>query len=141
MKRKSMVIIGCALVFAFIFGIVVSNIGVNSDDIEALKEQKVQLESEIEQLEAKRDGLLEEDNKKYIVTLKIKQTHLTIDLSEHFKDALNDIEIPIEVSEDFYNSVDKGDELNEDFRIGSFIFKGSIGSWKVTIKDKEIVEL
>ena len=104
------------------------------------------LESEIAQLEAERDQLNEEilntkiDNglAKYVITFNIKQSHFTLDLGEHLKDAMNDISIEIPVDKEYYDSVEVGDVIDDSFRMGSFIWKGSFGNWKVTVESKDI---
>ena len=77
---------------------------------------------------------------KYIMKINIAQSHFTLDIGTHIKDAMNDIDIYVEVSEDFYNSYNVGDILSDDFRVGSFICKGSFGNWKVKVAEKQIVE-
>ena len=109
-------------------------------------EDITKLESEIAQLEAERDQLNEEilntkiDNglAKYVITFNIKQTHFTLDLGEHLKDAMNDISIEIPVDKEYYDSVEIGDTIDDSFRVGSFIWKGSFGNWKVTVESKEV---
>ena len=109
-------------------------------------EDVAKLESEIAQLEAERDRLNEEilntkiDNglAKYVITFNIKQTHFTLDLGEHLKDAMNDISIEIPVDKEYYDSVEIGDTIDDSFRVGSFIWKGSFGNWKVTVESKEV---
>lgn len=109
-------------------------------------EDIAKLESEIAQLEAERDLLNEEilntkiDNglAKYVITFNIKQTHFTLDIGEHLKDAMNDISIEIPVDKEYYDSVEVGDTIDDSFRVGSFIWKGSFGNWKVTIESKNI---
>ena len=109
-------------------------------------EDVAKLESEIAQLEAERDRLNEEildakiDNNlaKYVITFNIKQTHFTLDIGEHLKDAMNDISIEIPVDKEYYDSVEVGDTIDDSFRVGSFIWKGSFGNWKVTIESKDI---
>ena len=109
-------------------------------------EDVAKLESEIAQLEAERDQLNEEilntkiDNglAKYVITFNIKQTHFTLDIGEHLKDAMNDISIEIPVDKEYYDSVEIGDTIDDSFRVGSFIWKGSFGNWKVTVESKEI---
>lgn len=76
---------------------------------------------------------------KYIMKINISQTHLTLSPSEHLKYAMNDIDIYIEVSEEFYNKYNVGDTIANDFRVGSMIFKGSFGNRKVKVADKQIV--
>ena len=109
-------------------------------------EDVAKLESEIAQLEAERDLLNEEilntkiDNglAKYVITFNIKQTHFTLDIEEHLKDTMNDISIEIPVDKEYYDSVEVGDIIDDSFRMGSFIWKGSFGNWKVTIESKDI---
>ena len=52
---------------------------------------------------------------------------------------MNEITIPIQVSEEYYYSVEEGDTLNDEFRVGSLLFKGSIGSWDIKVDKKQIV--
>lgn len=109
-------------------------------------EDVAKLESEIAQLEAECDRLNEEildtkiDNNlaKYVITFNIKQTHFTLDIGEHLKDAMNDISIEIPVDKEYYDSVEVGDTIDDSFRVGSFIWKGSFGNWKVTVESKDI---
>ena len=109
-------------------------------------EDVAKLEDEIAQLETERDRLNEEilntkiDNglAKYVITFNIKQTHFTLDIGEHLKDSMNDISIEIPVDKDYYDSVEVGDVIDDSFRMGSFIWKGSFGNWKVTVESKDI---
>ena len=109
-------------------------------------EDVAKIESEIAQLEAERDRLNEEilntkiDNglAKYVITFNIKQTHFTLDIGEHLKDSMNDISIEIPVDKEYYDSVEVGDVIDDSFRMGSFIWKGSFGNWKVTVESKDI---
>ena len=104
------------------------------------------LESEIAQLEAERDRLNEEilntkiDNglAKYVITFNIKQTHFTLDIGEHLKDTMNDISIEIPVDKEYYDSVEIGDTIDDSFRMGCLIWKGTVGNWKVTVESKDV---
>ena len=101
---------------------------------------------DVAKLEAERDRLNEEilntkiDNglAKYVITFNIKQTHFTLDIGEHLKDAMNDISIEIPVDKEYYDSVEVGDTIDDSFRVGSFIWNGSFGNWKVTVESKDI---
>ena len=101
---------------------------------------------DVAKMEAERDQLNEEilntkiDNglAKYVITFNIKQTHFTLDIGEHLKDAMNDISIEIPVDKEYYDSVEVGDTIDDSFRVGSFIWKGSFGNWKVTVESKGI---
>ena len=116
------------------------------DNREYLNEEIDGLKVEISELENQRDLLkseivdikVENGTAKYIVTFNIKQNHFTLDLSEHMKDEMNDISIQIPVDEDYYDSVNIGDTIADDFRMGSLIMKGSFGNWDITVENKEI---
>ena len=114
---------------------------------ESLDEKVKLLQTEIVELESQRDSLKSEvgrikdetGNAKYIITFNIRQTHITLDLSQHLKDEMNDITIQIPVDKEYFDSVNEGDVVDNSFRIGSLICKGSWGNWKVTIEKKEIL--
>ena len=118
-----------------------------SADIIKLKEAVSELESDVYDLEAQkraleneiRDIKIQSNTAKYIVTLNIKQSHFTLDLGQHLKDEMNDISIQIPVDKEYFDSVNVGDTIADDFRMGSLIFKGSFGNWKITVQDKEIL--
>ena len=74
-----------------------------------------------------------------VLTLKVKQVHYTLDLFEHAKDAMNAAKFDIPVDCKYYESVDVGDELEDSFRMGSLIIRGSFGDWSVTVNDKKKV--
>lgn len=103
------------------------------DDVHNLEAQKRMLENEI------RDIKIQSNTAKYIVTLNIKQSHFTLDLGQHLKDEMNDISIQIPVDKEYFDSVNVGDTIADDFRMGSLIFKGSFGNWKITVQNKEIL--
>lgn len=100
--------------------------------ITELENTKVELENIITVLKE------EKGVAKYIVKINIKQSHFTLDLNEMLKDELNDINIEIPVDKEFYDSVEIGTVLDDTFRLGSLLLKGSIGSWDVTITEKAI---
>ena len=116
-------------------------------DISKLESRVAELQTEIAGLESEKksleDGLtdlkVESGTAKYVLTINIRQTHFTLDISEHMKDAMNDLSIQIPVDKEYYDSVNVGDIIDDSFRMGSFVFKGSFGSWKITVTDKKIV--
>lgn len=75
---------------------------------------------------------------KFILTLELKQSHFTLDLGEHLKDEMNSVEFDIAVDKELYDNQNVGEELLKEFRKGSFILYGSIGEWRITVKDKRI---
>lgn len=112
-----------------------------------LESRVAELQTEIAGLEGEKRALadsltdlkVESGTAKYVLTINIKQTHFTLDIREHLKDTMNDISIQIPVDKEYYDCVNVGDTIDDSFRMGSFIFKGSFGSWKITVTDKKIV--
>ena len=102
------------------------------EEISVLQEQKATIENEII------NDKVENGTAKYIITFRIKQTHITLDIGEHIKDSMNEIKIEIPVDKEYYDSLSVGDTINDDFRMGSLIMHGSFGSWDVTVDNKEI---
>lgn len=75
---------------------------------------------------------------KYMICIKLHQSTFTLDPIEHIKNSMNDIEMWVETSKDFYYSVRKGEELSSNFKSGSFWLNGDISNLHITITDKRI---
>lgn len=132
--------------FTLIMALLISIMLLAGCDNADLKLERSQLQAEIESLQSEvdtlqeiRDGLIAKDDIIYVLELEISQSHFTLDLDEHLKDSMNKITIPIQVSEEYYYSVEEGDTLSSEFRTGSFIFKGSIGNWNIKVVNKQTV--
>lgn len=97
-----------------------------------LSAKKQLLLSDVTGLEKQKSDL----SKRYIVRLKLKQSRVSLSLTEHAKDAMNAVEFDMPVDKQFYDSVNVGSELVDKFRSGSFIMNGSFSSWKVTVVGK-----
>ncbi len=93
-------------------------------EISKLQEQKSILENEV--IEKKEESGVA----KYVVTLEIKPSYFLLDM--------NTIEIQIPVDKEYYDSIEIGQNIADEFRIGSFVFKGTFGNSKVTVTGKEI---
>lgn len=112
-----------------------------SEKIAELKKEKETLEISVSELEAREITELEKTGDVYyVITVEIRQTHFTLDIGEHIKDAANKITIDFLVDKDYYDAVYVGQELDDSFRIGSFIINGSIGNWKVSVVNKRIAK-
>ena len=80
----------------------------------------------------------ENDIPRYVVTFEIGQQHVTLDLGDLLKDEINKTELEIMVSKEYYDAVDVGTIVNDEFRVGSLALKGSFGSWIIEVIDKRI---
>lgn len=133
------------LLISTVIAIAMGTIGCGVNE-KTLSNRSNELKAEIQELEIQKETLenqivdMKEEKgiAKYVVTFEIKQSHFSLDVTKHIKDAMNAIEIEIPVDKEYYDNVDVGDTINNDFRVGSMVMKGSFGSWNVTIKDKDI---
>lgn len=125
------------------------------EDIDQLKQTKSEYQNEIRDFADARaqnvheidslNGILKILNiyasgktPQYILKIHLKQSHFTLDIGKHIKDAANAIDFEIPVDKDFYNQVKVGTSIVDNFRMGSFILEGSFGNWDMTVKGKEI---
>ena len=108
-----------------------------------LQDQYAALQEEVAELESYRDSLKDvieqEDKPAYVITFEVSQSHLTLDIGTLIKDAINTTEFEVMVDKRYYDSVEIGQSINSDFRIGSLLMKGSIGSWDIKVADKKVM--
>lgn len=102
------------------------------EDIRTLQSEKNSIEKLIQDLRE------ENDIPNYIVTFEIGQQHVTLDIGDLLKDAINKTELEVLVSKEYYDAVGIGTVVNDDFRVGSLALKGSFGSWNIEVIDKRI---
>ena len=102
------------------------------EDIRTLQSEKNSIEKLIQDLRE------ENDIPNYIVTFEIGQQHLTLDIGDLLKDEINKTELEVMVSKEYYDSVDVGTVVNDDFRVGSLALKGSFGTWNIEVISKRI---
>lgn len=124
-------------------------------DIERLKNERTTLQTEVQNLSSLKSSKQNEiaslneklkelniyksgKTPKYILKIHLKQSHFSLDIGKHMKDAMNAIDFELPVDKDFYNSVTVGTKIVDNFRSGSFILYGSIGDWDMSIKGKEV---
>lgn len=145
---KKITIVFCLfLLFSFIF----TGCSDENDSLVLQKDKLISdiamLESEISNLEAEKELVKSEivdvkeknGTAKYVITFEIKQTHISLSIGKHLKDELNKIKVDIPVDKEYYESFSVGDVISNDFRMGSFVMRGSFGNWKITVADKFIV--
>lgn len=136
--KKNHIVVAIFLVFFMLAGC--------SQNNEYLKQEREQLRSEITDLNQQKSDIEAEitDIKEekgiatYVVTFRIKQTHITLDIGEHIKGSMNEIIFDVAVDKEYYDSVSVGDTIKDDFRMGSLVMHGSFGNWKVSVDNKEI---
>lgn len=102
------------------------------EDIRTLQSEKNNIEKLIQDLRE------ENDIPNYIVTFEIGQQHVTLDLGDLLKDEINKTELEVMVSKEYYDAVDIGTVVNDDFRVGSLALKGSFGTWNIEVINKRI---
>lgn len=130
MKRIIVFIATAIMAFAVIAGCAQEE---RTDTTDFLNESATSDQSEIAYVENE-DGI-----PMYVITFKIKQSHISLDIKKHIKDAINELTLSVPVDKEYYNSVSVGDVINDDFRFGSLIMRGSFGNWRVTVGKKEIM--
>lgn len=139
MKKISLIFLSSFLLFGC-----VSKEERNERVISQQEEKIYLLKSEISELESIKaileNSVIEEKERleiaEYLITIEIKQSHFSLDIGDHLKDEMNKAEIQIPVSKEFYEEIKVGEVLNNDFRTGSLIAKGSVGRWEISVIDK-----
>jgi hypothetical protein len=111
------------------------------DQSDMYREQANNLNKSIEELRKTQHHLSQLSKGKkplYVLLLNVHQSNFTLDISQHIKNSMNSSEFQIPVSEDYYNNVKEGEDLSDEFKLGSFIMSGKWGNIKVTVVKKEI---
>lgn len=108
----------------------------NNAEVERLKKENALLAAQVQSL--KTGGSV--SGPKYILKIRLKQSHFSLSIKKHIKDAVNAIEFELPVDKEFFDSVSEGTELVDKFRFGSMVLYGSFGDWEMTVKDKEVRE-
>lgn len=121
------------LILLFAIALFAASCG-NNAEIENLKKENAALVAQINALKA---GTYAK-SPKYFLKLRLKQSHLSLSIKKHVKDAINAIEFELPVDKDFYDSVSEGTEIIDKFRFGSFILYGNWGDWEMTVKEKYV---
>jgi hypothetical protein len=98
-----------------------------------IQRQQSELDSTADYLEALQSG-----NVRYVLQIEGKQSHFSLSISEHAKDAMNAFTFEIPVDAAFYKNINVGDHLVDEFRSGSLFMKGSLGEMKLTVIGKRI---
>ncbi len=106
----------------------------NNSEVEQLKKENAALAAQVQALKT---GSVAK-GPKYILKIKLKQSHFSLSIKKHIKDAVNAIEFELPVDKEFYDSVSEGIELVDKFRFGSLVLSGSFGDWEMTVKGKEV---
>ena len=85
MKRKSLILV------IFIITTMCLLVGCNNEDLKTerseLQTEINELQTDVDRLQEVRDGLIQKDEIIYVIELEISQSHFSLDLEEHMKDA------------------------------------------------------
>lgn len=108
----------------------------NNAEVERLKKENALLATQVQALKTGSTS----GGPKYILKIRLKQSHFSLSIKKHIKDAVNAIEFELPVDKEFFDSVSEGTELVDKFRFGSMVLYGSFGDWEMTVKDKEVRE-
>ena len=108
----------------------------NNAEVERLKKENALLAAQVQALKTGSAS----GGPKYILKIRLKQSHFSLSIKKHIKDAVNAIEFELPVDKEFFDSVSEGTELVDKFRFGSMVLYGSFGDWEMTVKDKEVRE-
>lgn len=143
-----------------------------TEDVAKLAGEKIALETEIQSLQNKADGLkltvdtrgrelsninarvaslMEDENvmkvyaaggsMRYILSVTLKQSKFSLSVKEHLKNSMNAETFDIFVDKITYDNANTGDDLFKAFRVGSFVFNGSVGNWKIVVNSKRMVSV
>jgi len=105
-----------------------------NEEVENLKKENAAL---VTQVKALKEGV-NTKGPKYMLKLRLKQSHLSLSIKKHIKDAVNAVEFELPVDKEFYDSVSEGTEIIDKFRFGSMVLYGSLGDWEMTVKEKYV---
>lgn len=120
------------LTILFVFSIFF--LSCNNEELENLRKENAALAAQVNTLKLGMNA----KPPKYLLRLHLQQSHLSLSLKKHIKDAMNAIDFEIPVDKEFFDSVSKGTEIVDKFRFGSFVLYGSFGDWEMTVKDKVV---
>ena len=106
----------------------------NNEELENLKKENAALAAQVKALKEGANA----KGPKYMLKLRLKQSHLSLSIKKHIKDAVNAVEFELPVDQEFYDSVSEGTEIIDKFRFGSMVLYGTLGDWEMTVKQKYI---
>ena len=140
MKRKLLTLgLIIAMIFCFTGCGEDAELQMKRAEIEELTLEINALETELQELsEMIVQEKIEHGIEKYVVTFEIKQSHMFWDYENVMKDEMNATTIEVAVDKEYYDAVNVGTTINDDFRMGSMIMSGSYGSWDISVINKEI---
>ena len=112
-----------------------------SETVQTLENQRRDLAQSVSDLQAQERILrakTEGRRVRYLLHCELKQTHFSLDLMKHAKDAMNALEFDGATDETTYESTRIGDTLLKEFRGGSFLTESSVGDWQIKVLSKRV---
>lgn len=74
----------------------------------------------------------------YVLRLSVRQVSYSFSISKQIRDAINESTFEIPVAAEYYNRVQIGDNLFDEFRWGSLVMRSSFGKWRIKVEAKSI---
>ena len=114
-----------------------SEINANKNINNRLKQQYDALNNQIN----KNKFALDMSKNIYIIKIKIHQTTYTLDIGEHIKNKINDVEFEIPVDKSYYDKCHVGQSITDaSFKWGSLLMDDDFSVLKITIQGKRTVK-
>ncbi|PZQ45650.1 MAG: hypothetical protein DI551_06795 [Micavibrio aeruginosavorus] len=83
------------------------------------------------------ENMLLDDKTRCAIQLDVRESHISLDITDHLKDSLNKQSFNWEVSKPVYDQLKVGQDLVKDgFKAGSFLARGVVSSWHVDVSAK-----
>lgn len=76
---------------------------------------------------------------RYVLKVSLRQIHYSLDWKKQFADAANEAKFDLLVDKESYDNARVGEDLFNAFRVGSALAKGSMGSWRIQVEEKNTV--
>ena len=108
-------------------------------DRDALRAEQARLAAEVTSLQQQVAGLAVEATGgeiRYILKVRLSQSHLSLDPMVHAKDAMNAVDFELVTDRASFQAAQEGQALMESFRGGSALINGSWGDWKIIVTGK-----
>lgn len=100
------------------------------------------LRSDVEALDARRvEALTDMGEARLMLKLECRKRVVSMDINKHLENAGNRLTFWVAVDRPMWASSLPGTVLGDDFQVGSFLMRGELGKWTVTVVERKVVEI